>query len=274
MKLSKSIYTASSIALATLLLAACGGGGSSDTASTTETPTPTGTPTPSGTPSPSGTPTPSPTPTPPGGPVPTPAPTPGIAPTPTSCTPGPIAAGQPFSRVFKGCNTSNVATYYETYECIRENSTGLIWQGHSAHTGVPNTHSNNMLTNYDSTAQLQKNAGLVWVAPTQAEIDAPTNTIGYKNGVNAFRLCGFSDWRLPSIFELYQAMNYEFVSYPTLNFSDIFPNSRPYGFYWSSTPFSTNRAAAYSLYLQTDAQVNREGVDNYGARFVIARLVR
>jgi hypothetical protein len=269
MKLAKSSSIATSIVLTTVLLVACGGGVGSDTATTTETPTPT-----PASPSPSGTPTPSPTPTPPGGSVPTPSPTPGITPTPTSCTPGPIAAGQPFSRVFKGCNASNVATYYETHECIRENSTGLIWQGHSAHTGLPNTHSNNMLTNYDSTTQLQKNAGLVWIAPTQAEIDAQTNTIGYKNGVNAFRLCGFSDWRLPNIYELYQAMNYEFVTYPTLNFSDIFPNSSLSGVYWSSTAFSTNRAAAYHLSSKNDSQVNREGVDNYGARFVIARLVR
>jgi hypothetical protein len=259
-----------SLGLAAVLLAACGGG--SDTPAPSETPSPA--PSPTGAPEP--TPNPSPTPTPTPGATPSPGVT--ITPTPASCTAAPVAAGQAFSRVFKTCNASNVATYYETTECIRENSTGLIWQGHSGRTGAPNTHSNNQLSHYTSTTQLQKNAGSVYVAPTQAEIDAPTNTVGYKNGVNAYKLCGFNDWRLPTASELQQAMVYTFQANPSANFIEVFPNTPSNVFYWTSSNDTTSGHLAlgfgYTNSSYGSFYVARDGRNSSGQSYLLARLVR
>ena len=46
----------------------------------------------------------------------------------TTCTPSPALPSQ-YSRVFKGCDSAGVAQYYDITECVRDNTTGLIWQG-------------------------------------------------------------------------------------------------------------------------------------------------
>ena len=93
--------------------------------------------------------------------------------------------------------------YYPLTECVRDNSTGLIWEGKPA-TGP--RAANKYFSNFDSTAGDQvANAGSNGSIPsrsaTQAEINALTNTIGYINARNAEGLCG-SIWRLPNKDEL------------------------------------------------------------------------
>ncbi|MEQ1837635.1 MAG: DUF1566 domain-containing protein, partial [Candidatus Nitrotoga sp.] len=65
---------------------------------------------------------------------------------------------------------------------------------------------------------------------------APTNSVGFKNSVNAQGLCGFSDWRLPTADELQSIVDYG-VAYPgpTIDAS-WFPNTQG-NLYWSASPF-------------------------------------
>jgi hypothetical protein len=86
-----------------------------------------------------------------------------------------------------------------TWSCVKDNVTGLIWENKTDGGLRDWTVS---YTNYDSTTALQKWNGASYVAPTQAEIDAPTNSVGFKNAVNSAGLCGASDWRLPTADEL------------------------------------------------------------------------
>ncbi|MCX8521963.1 MAG: DUF1566 domain-containing protein, partial [Rhodoferax sp.] len=89
--------------------------------------------------------------------------------------------------------------FYDKTECVKDNRTGLVWEGKP----TSGTRSwANYYTNYDSTASAQKWNGSAYVNPTQAEIDASTNSIGYKNWVNTGALCGYTDWRLPTKEEL------------------------------------------------------------------------
>ena len=111
-----------------------------------------------------------------------------------------------YSLVFKACDDSDVATYYDKTECVRDNATGLIWEGKTS-TGLRGV--DNKYNNLDSTSLLQVAANTVpgttalpARSPTQAEIDAPDNTVGYKNNVNALGLCGSTKWRLPTLTEL------------------------------------------------------------------------
>lgn len=153
----------------------------------------------------------------------------------TTCTPAPELQS-PYSRVFKGCDSAGVAQYYELTECVRDNATGLIWQGHTpAGTGLRG--NDQYITNLDSTAALQKwNGGVSYIAPTQADIDAITNSIGFKNAVNASNLCGFSNWRLPTKDELLGIVKTS--ESPTID-NTWFPNT-PGGalgfYYWTSSP--------------------------------------
>ena len=143
-----------------------------------------------------------------------------------------------YSLVFKACDASNVATYYDTTECVRDNTTGLIWEGK---TPFGLRAGDNKYNNLDSTSLLQIAANTVPLTvatparrPTQAEIDAPDNATGYKNNVNALLLCGSNQWRLPSKDELQTLRLPGATAQIDL---DWFPNTNLNGYYCTSTPF-------------------------------------
>jgi PKD repeat protein len=90
------------------------------------------------------------------------------------------------------------------WSCVKDNVTGLMWEVKNSIAG--DLHNSNLsYTNYDSTVAAQLPTGGV---PTQANIDAPTNSIGFKNAVNAAGLCGATDWRIPEPIELQSYENY------------------------------------------------------------------
>jgi Protein of unknown function (DUF1566) len=150
-----------------------------------------------------------------------------------------------YSLVFKACDASNVATYYDKTECVRDNATGLIWEGKTT-SGL--RASQNKYNNLDSTSLLQIPANTVPLtvatparSPTQAEIDAPDNAIGYRNNVNALNLCGFDTWRMPTKDEL-QNLRLPGTSVQI----DLiwFPNTNLNGYYATSTQFGTQAERA------------------------------
>jgi len=121
---------------------------------------------------------------------------------------------------------STVGSYPIT-DCVKDTTTGLIWEGKPT-SGF--RASSNYYTNFDSTTALQ-NCSATCVAPTQSQIDASTNSIGYKNAVNASALCGYTDWRLPTKTELLGLV--VGTTYPTID-STWFPNTQDW--YRTSTP--------------------------------------
>lgn len=145
-----------------------------------------------------------------------------------------------YSLVFKACDASNVATYYDKTECVRDNTTGVIWEGKTAF-GL--RAGDNKYNNLDSTSLLQIPANNVPLttalparSPTQAEVDAPDNTVGYKNNVNALGLCGLKSWRMPTKDELQTLRLAGSTVRIDLNW---FPNTNLNGYYATSTPFGT-----------------------------------
>ena len=153
------------------------------------------------------------------------------------CTAAPIdAAG--YSLVFKGCSVANVAEYYEKTECVRDNASGLIWQGQTpAGTGL--RANNQYKTNYDSTTTPQKYSTMTgtYVIPTQTEVLATTNSIGFNNAVNDTYLCGSDAWRLPTFAELSGIRKQS----ETPKIDNLwFPNTSSIDFYWTSSPDTLN----------------------------------
>jgi Protein of unknown function (DUF1566) len=211
--------------------------------------------------------TPAPTPTPTPTPTPVPAPVPVPTPIPTACTAATIGSTG-YSLVFKGCSAANVAEYYDKTECVRDNASGLIWQGQTpAGTGLRANDA--YKTNFDSTTALQKGVGSAYVAPTQADIDASTNSVGYKNAINATILCGSSAWRLPTPNELFGIVNINPVA-PMID-AGWFPNTPMYGWYWTSSPSaSAYLALVVSFY---DGHVDDDN-RNVFVNYPLVRLVR
>lgn len=126
-------------------------------------------------------------------------------------------------------------------ECVKDNVTGLVWEGKTA-SGLRAGGSS--YTNYDLAYGTQANAA--------------TNTYGYVAYVNSIALCGYTDWRLPSVEELLTLVDYgmgipnsrdsEGISSSTkgrIN-TEWFPNSHYFDdLYWASTPRYSNSSAGF-----------------------------
>ena len=124
---------------------------------------------------------------------------------------------------------------YTKEECVKDNTTGLVWEGKTA-TPATTRLGTSTYTNYDSTSSAQKPSApgsTTYVNPTQAEIDASTNSIGYKNAVNTSALCGYTDWRLPTSDELQGILASS--GSPRID-TTWFPNTQANA-YWSSSPY-------------------------------------
>ncbi len=95
--------------------------------------------------------------------------------------------------------------YFARTECVKDNVTGLIWEGKEA---SGERAGSNTYTNYDDPNQPQKWDGNAYINPSQGDIDAASNSAGYVNYVNSIALCGFTDWRLPTVDELQGVVDY------------------------------------------------------------------
>jgi hypothetical protein len=227
---------------ASIVLFACGGGSDTPT-ETVPDPVVTAAPTaaPASTPTPTPTPTPAPSPTPSPQPAP---PTPAVIP----CTAAPIGSSG-YSLVFKGCSATNVAEYYDKTECVRDNATGLIWEGKSIG-GLRDVSG--LFTNFTSTTANQKQVisggalpSVSYVTPTQAEIDASTNSIGFVKAVNATSLCGSTAWRIPNRGELFGLVKSAPPNSPTID-ATWFPNTDVADYWASSMGVILSNFEAYS----------------------------
>lgn len=107
---------------------------------------------------------------------------------------------------------------YTKEECVKDNITGLIWEGKPT-TGL--RAASNTYTNLGD--------------------NRTGDTSAYVVSVNATALCGYTDWRLPTVDELQSIANYGIDSLAID--TNWFPNTGGW-VYWSSTSYidDTNQA--------------------------------
>ena len=154
---------------------------------------------------------------------------------------------------------------YDKTECVQDNNTGLIWEGKTASGSRLGTST---YTNYDDLNSTQKPSGATYVNPTQTDIDASTNSIGYRDSVRTSNLCGYNDWRLPTREELQGILASS--GSPRID-TTWFPNTQT-DFYWSSMPAPNAGYSDYAFVVNFgDGNVNG-GLRSSGTKHV--RLVR
>ena len=135
-----------------------------------------------------------------------------------------------FSYTKISASGQTLAASATSWSCVKDNLTGLVWEVKTSDGGLRD--SAKTYTNLDSTATDQWATG---TNPTQAQIDASTNSVGFKNAVNAATLCGAADWRLPTAKELASLVDYGLAfPGPTID-AAWFPNTVGDAF-WSSSP--------------------------------------
>lgn len=164
--------------------------------------------------------------------------------------------GKPgFSFTKIGASGETLPASASSWVCVKDNVTGLMWEVKTNDGGLRDSAKN--YTNYDSTTQNQLGTGS---PPTQAQIDADNNSVGFKNAVNAAGLCGATDWRLPNAPELRGLLVNYAAAYPgsTIDASNA-SNTQAY-VYWTSTPLDGYPGFAWNVSL------NNSGVYGYGLR--------
>lgn len=117
---------------------------------------------------------------------------------------------------------------YPLTNCVKDNVTGLVWEGKTADGGPRD--------------QFQQFSNLG---------NGKTNdSSGYITYVNGSKLCGYSDWRLPTLQELLGIVDYG-QHQPSLN-RDWFPNWASDSItYWTSDIFSGNSAFSATVTFST-----------------------
>ncbi|RRD38923.1 DUF1566 domain-containing protein, partial [Comamonadaceae bacterium OH3737_COT-264] len=123
--------------------------------------------------------------------------------------------------------------HYDKTECVKDENTGLIWEGKLNQSGHLR-HYENRYTNLDN--------------------HQPGDASAYVAAVNAQGLCGFNDWRLPTVRELQGLVDYSKPHpSPTID-TNWFPHTRAddyaywWGGYWTSEPYAGNPAYAWYVH--------------------------
>lgn len=155
-------------------------------------------------------------------------------------------AGFSFTKI--GSTGAALPVTANSWACVKDNVTGLIWENKTADGGLHD--GNNGYTQY-SADYGANNLGAV------------TDASGFVAAVSQQGLCGASNWRLPSADELHSIVDYS-IAYPgpTID-TAFFPNTQQNSLFWSSSPYvgGTGTGGAWS--------VNFEG--GYGGSIVVNR---
>jgi hypothetical protein len=139
-----------------------------------------------------------------------------------------------------------------SWSCVRDNVTGLIWEVKTDDGGV---HDKNISYRWGGKTAVEGDVG---------EYFSDWDTLVDTSNVDA--LCGFEDWRVPTVHELMSLRILNAPS-PTID-TNFFPNARSVP-YWSANTFPDGPTKALIFYFST-GDWNTFGRD----RGVPVRLVR
>ena len=123
--------------------------------------------------------------------------------------------------------------YFPRTDCVRDNVTGLVWEGKTT-SGVRS--GTNTYTNHGD--------------------NRSGDASEYVNMVNALNLCGFNDWRLPEAEELHNIVNYGVAGSGPKITADWFLHTETDA-YWSATPDVHSTSFGWTMSFTADAGIKR-----------------
>ena len=151
---------------------------------------------------------------------------------------------------------NQAATYGTTpWSCVQDSTTGLMWEVKTTTAGLHN--NTNTYTWFNSTGV--NDGGTAGTANGGTCTGSGCDTEKYVAAVNALtganRLCGYTDWRLPSTNELYSIVDLS-ISGKTID-ANYFPNTSTVYSYWTATPFAfVNPTYAWNINFSIGAIAN------------------
>ena len=153
------------------------------------------------------------------------------------------AAGFDFTKL--DANGNPLPASATSWQCVRDNHTGLIWEVKTADGGLRDRNNTYTWYNPDSSV----NGGNAGTQGGGNCVGSACDTRAYSVAVNAQGFCGASDWRVPNIMELRSIIHLGAprplsLSSPVIDLS-FFPNTIGVRFtqagagrYWSSSPWA------------------------------------
>lgn len=135
------------------------------------------------------------------------------------------------------------------WACTRDNITGLIWEVKV--NDIANLrHFNHVYTWYDTNAAVNGgNVGTLGTATSCSSTLTNCNTTAYRNAINALagpaRLCGASDWRLPTGKELSGLFHAGLTTVPMID-STWVPNTAS-AVYWTGENYAVGATRALGV---------------------------
>jgi hypothetical protein len=129
------------------------------------------------------------------------------------------------------------------WACTRDNVTGLLWE---VKTNDGGWRDEDWTYTWHNPKSLDGNPGSPGDTGTcDNTLNAqPCNTTNYVVAVNAAKLCGYSDWRMPSVKELESIVDYGRFN-PAID-PDYFPYTTS-SYYWSGSVYSHSLDTAWDV---------------------------
>ena len=121
-----------------------------------------------------------------------------------------------------------------SWSCVLANRTGLMWEVKTDDGGLRDKDNDYKWYNPDSAT----NGGF------EGYSNDGNNTYTFVRAVNTQGLCGYSNWRLPTVQEL-QSIVLRSTSLPLID-SAYFPNTIS-NYYWSSSPYAPSKIGAWTV---------------------------
>ena len=167
-------------------------------------------------------------------------------------------AGFDFTKI--GIDGSALLPTSIEWYCIRDNVTGLTWELKAPSGGGGLRDSAHTYTWYSANAASNGgNAGDLGTDTCGGTLSAYSNqcnTANYVAAVNATSLCGYTDWRMPSIRELLSLVDFSVPATsgtPTID-ATYFPNTQ-FDYYWAANNFSSLPVNALHIFF-ADSSIN------------------
>ena len=167
-----------------------------------------------------------------------------------------------------GTGTESAGT---KWSCIRDNVTGLVWEIKTDNGSQDNDTTNNTHTNIHHKDNKYRWGGKTAIGKTHSSKEGNyyNDWTGLVDGSNSEQLCGFNNWKVPTINELDSIVHKGESALPIDN--NFFPNTQTQnGYFWTASPDAVDSLSAWQL------QFNDGGLDIRGIRNsnTYVRLVR
>ncbi|ELF5323893.1 DUF1566 domain-containing protein [Vibrio cholerae] len=174
------------------------------------------------------------------------------------------AAGFDFTKL--DANGEELAQSASDWSCVRDNHTGLIWEVKQpvGSGGLRDASHTYTWYNPDNST----NGGDAGTQNGGTCQGSACDTQAFVNAVNSQGLCGASDWRLPSVNELFSIVHNRRIE-PAID-QAYFPHTPQYGWYWSSSPAADGSSYAWGVHFGNGYVYSEYKNGNYHVRLVRA----